>query len=123
MELKMSASDSTASATSACERPKMPAASLVPARTVFTTMPSRVARRPRFKRLIGTGALKHETDAGRKDGMNGGNGRACGQNHCRRFATAQKHLNNVGDEVTSLKLSGKQRTSQRLLTSSPTSLT
>src|ERR1051326_245611 len=53
-ELKMSANDSTASATSALEWPTMPATSLAVVSTVFVTSPIKVARRPRLSLLCGT---------------------------------------------------------------------
>src|SRR5947209_5487578 len=58
--LKTSAMDSTASATSACELPRMPATSLLPASTTLTANPIKVARRLRLRRLFDTGGLKHE---------------------------------------------------------------
>jgi len=50
-ELKTSARDSTASATSACEWPTMPATSLAAAKRVLTVRPMNVARRLRFRRV------------------------------------------------------------------------
>src|SRR5208282_4543876 len=53
-ELNTSAKDSTASATSACEWPAMPAVSLTADRTAFVTIPRKVARRLRWRRVRGT---------------------------------------------------------------------
>jgi hypothetical protein len=51
MELKMSVSDSQASATSACELPKMPATVLAAVRKTFTANPMKVGRKLRWSRL------------------------------------------------------------------------
>src|ERR1700722_6184608 len=61
MELNRSAMDSTASATSAWEWPRLPAANFPAAMKILTTIPSSVARSPRFRRLIDIrfGALNH----------------------------------------------------------------
>src|SRR3954463_11936880 len=53
-ELKMSARDSTASATRALEWPANPAKNLMPTSTGFTTRPSKGERSPRCNRLLAT---------------------------------------------------------------------
>src|SRR5437588_1494048 len=52
MELRMSASDSTESATSACEWPSRPATSFVTARMALTLKPINVARNPCCSRVL-----------------------------------------------------------------------
>src|SRR5438876_5212210 len=58
MELKTSASDSTASATRAWEWPRMPATNLPAASTVLTARPRKVAHRLRVRRLFCTAEIR-----------------------------------------------------------------
>src|SRR6185312_13195101 len=56
MELNTSAIDSTASATNACEWPKIPASIFAAARTAFVAKPRNVVRRLRLSRDV---AIRH----------------------------------------------------------------